>query len=204
MAVSASALGRLTRTPSGFAALAVVAGGIAGLAIFSRAGLFGLTDGLVVARAFGSYGIPVDDLHEMARPGVLPSAGELSFIDATPTATQYLWQALTTLPGAVLTAGALFLLGRLLWQARGGAYVPRVARQARGLGWWLLIGGILAAAVEEIAMIRLLDTVALQVDTAFRLREAPVVVLLAGLGMLLVGSVLRDGVRMREDLEGTV
>ncbi|WP_049560454.1 hypothetical protein [Nonomuraea sp. SBT364] len=197
-------LGRLIRLPSVFAILTLIAGLATGLAVFSRAGFLGIDRGHVVARAFEAYGIPVEGISAMARPGVLASAGELTFVDGTPSALQHLWQALTVLPTAVLTAGAFVLLCRLLWAARGGAYVFPVGRRLRGLGWWLLAGGLLAAAVEELAMIMLLDSVATQVDTAFRLRGVPVLVLLAGLGMLVLGNVLRDGARMREDLEGTV
>ncbi|GGO65095.1 hypothetical protein GCM10012289_15970 [Nonomuraea cavernae] len=116
---------------------------------------------------------------------------------------QYLWQALTTFPGFVVAAGAFFLLWRLLWSARAGVYLPRVARQVRFLGWWLLVGGLLAPQIEHVAMMRLLDTVAVG-EAGHLPGEISLVVPLIGLGLLALASILRDGVRMREDLEGTV
>ncbi|ACZ88111.1 DUF2975 domain-containing protein [Streptosporangium roseum] len=205
MATPHSAIGRVARQPAVFAALVLVTGVITGMVLCSRAGLFGLTFDSVVARSPNSYGIPLDHpaFTEMTRPGVMASAGDLRFIDGSPDTGQYLRQALTTFPGFVVTAGAFFLLWRLLWRARGGVYIPQAARQVRFLGWWLLVGGLLAPQIENFATMRLLDTLAVD-EATYWVREIPLVVPLVGLGLLALAGVLRDGVRMRDDLEGTV
>ncbi|MEV4188842.1 hypothetical protein AB0J28_46155 [Streptosporangium canum] len=195
----------MARQPAVFAALALVTGVITGMVLYSRAGFFGLAYDLVVAQSPDYYGIPLDDpaFTQMARPGVMASASGLEFIDGSPDAGQYLWQALTTFPGFVVTAGAFFLMWRLMWRARGGVYIPQVARRVRFLGGWLLAGGLLAPQIENFAMMRLLDTMAVG-EAGYRTGEIPLVVPLVGLGLLALAGILRDGVRMREDLEGTV
>ncbi|MFC7646221.1 hypothetical protein ACFQX6_40750 [Streptosporangium lutulentum] len=128
-------------------------------------------------------------------------ASNTSTVPLTPS--QYLWQALTTFPGFVVAVGAFFLIWRLMWRARGGVYMPQVARRVRFLGWWLLVGGLLAPQIENFAMMRLLDTMAMGV-ASYQIREIPLVVPLVALGLLALVGILRDGVRMREDLAGTV
>ncbi|WP_433212582.1 hypothetical protein [Microtetraspora malaysiensis] len=205
MTTQHSTIGRVARRPAVFAVLVLVTGVITGVALYSRAGFFGLTRRVVVAQSPNGYGIPLDHpaFTQMTRPGVIASAHSLAFIDGSPDTGQYLWQALTTFPGFVVTVGAFFLLWRLLWRARGGVYIAQVARQVRFLGWWLLVGGLLAPQLENFAMMRLLDTMAVG-EASYRLGEIPLVVSLVALGLLALASILRDGVRMRDDLEGTV
>ncbi|MFI7636927.1 DUF2975 domain-containing protein [Nonomuraea sp. NPDC049400] len=193
------------RRPAVFAVLVLVTGVIAGMVLYSRAGFFGLTYQHVVAQSPGIYGIRLDEpaFTEGARPGVVASASDLQFIDGSPETGQYVLQVLTTFPGFLVTAGAFFLLWRLLWRARDGVYLPQVARQVRVLGWWLLIGGLLAPQMEHFAMMALLDTMTVN-EAHFGIKEIPVVVPLVGFGLLALANVLRTGVRMRDDLEGTV
>ncbi|MDP9847645.1 hypothetical protein [Streptosporangium lutulentum] len=195
----------MARQPTVLAVLILVTGVITGMVLYSRAGFFGLTYDLVVAQSPNGYGIRLDHpaYTQMARPGVMASANGLEYIDGSPDAGQYLWQALTTFPGFVVAVGAFFLIWRLMWRARGGVYMPQVARRVRFLGWWLLVGGLLAPQIENFAMMRLLDTMAMGV-ASYQIREIPLVVPLVALGLLALVGILRDGVRMREDLAGTV
>ncbi|MEV4569459.1 DUF2975 domain-containing protein [Nonomuraea sp. NPDC049419] len=205
MAALHGTLGRAARRPAVFAVLVAVTGVITGMVLYSRAGLFGLTYPHVVAQSPAGYGIGLDEpaFAAEALPGVKAMAGDLHFMDGTPDAGQYILQALSTLPGFVVTAVAFFLLWRLLWRAREGAYLPQVARQVRVLGWWLFAGGLLAPQIEHVAMMALLDTMAAN-ESHYLPREIPVIVPLVGVGLLALASVLRTGVRMRDDLEGTV
>jgi hypothetical protein len=205
MTTQHSTIGRVARQPTVFAVLVLVTGVITGMVLYSRSGFFGLTHRVVVAQSPNGYGIPLDHsaFTQMIRPGVMASASGLEFIDGSPDTGQYLWQALTNFPGFVVAAGAFFLLWRLLWRARGGVYIPQVARQVRVLGWWLLIGGLLAPQLEHFAMMRLLGTMAVG-EAHYQPREISLVVPLIALGLLALASILRDGVRMRDDLEGTV
>jgi Protein of unknown function (DUF2975) len=205
MATQHSTIGRVARQPTVFAVLILVTGVITGMVLYSRAGFFGLTYDLVVAQSPNGYGIRLDHpaYTQMARPGVMASANGLEYIDGSPDAGQYLWQALTTFPGFVVAVGAFFLIWRLMWRARDGVYMPQVARRVRFLGWWLLVGGLLAPQIENFAMMRLLDTMAMG-EASYQIREIPLVMPLIALGLLALAGILRDGVRMREDLAGTV
>lgn len=205
MAAQHSTVGRMARRPAIFVTLVLIAGAITGLVLYSRAGLFGLTGRHVMAQSPGSYGIGLDEpaYTDGARPGVTAEASELRFFDWSPDTGQYVLQALTTFPSSVLAIGAFFLLWRLLWRARDGVYLPQVAAQVRVLGWWLLAGGLLAPQIEHFAMMALLDTMAAN-EAHFGPKEIPVIVPLVGLGLLALANVLRTGVRMRDDLEGTV
>ncbi|MFI6817437.1 hypothetical protein ACIBG7_33915 [Nonomuraea sp. NPDC050328] len=205
MAAQHGTMGNIARRPAVFAGLVLATGVITGLVLYSRAGFFGLTHQHVVAQSPSSYGISLAEppFTEMARPGVVALAGDLRFIDGSPDTGQYILQALTTFPGFAVTVGAFFLLWRLLWRARDGVYLPQVAAQVRVLGWWLLAGGLLAPQIERFAMMTLLDTMTVN-ESSFGIKEIPMIVPLVGLGLLVLASVLRTGVRMRDDLDGTV
>ncbi|MEU6714384.1 hypothetical protein ABZ897_23195 [Nonomuraea sp. NPDC046802] len=180
-------------------------GVITGMVLYSRAGFFGLTFPHVVAQSPSIYGIGLDEpaFTEGARPGVVALASDLQFIDGSPDTGQYILQALTTFPSFAVTVGAFFLLWRLLWRARAGVYLPQVAGQVRVLGGWLLVGGLLAPQIEYFAMMALLDTMTVN-ESFYGVKEIPLIVPLVGLGLLALANVLRTGVRMRDDLEGTV
>ncbi|MFI6532532.1 DUF2975 domain-containing protein [Nonomuraea sp. NPDC050547] len=200
-----SVLGR-ARRPAIFALLVAATGAITGMVLYSQAGLFGLGSRLAVARSPHGFGISLDGhpaFTQGALPGVHVSAGSVEFFTGSPGTVQYIWQALTTVPTFLVTAVAFFLVWRLLWRARQGVYLPRVVGQVRLLGWCLLIGGLLAPQLEHFAMMRLLDTLARN-ESFYGPANASLAVPLLGLGLLAVASVLRDGVRMRDDLEGTV
>lgn len=165
---------------------------------------FGFGRDFVSVTSYSSYGLPVGQSAEWARPGVDVLASELSYLDGSPTAAQRVLEVLTAAPSLVVADGVIVLLWVLLWRARHGVHRPRVAGLLRGLGWWLFAGGVAAAAVQEFARLRLLESVALGESPSFGLRELEPAWLLAGLALLVVGHMLRDATRMREDLEGTV
>ncbi|MFC4006140.1 hypothetical protein ACFOY2_02830 [Nonomuraea purpurea] len=195
----------MARRPVVFAVLVLVTGVIIGMVLYSRAGFFGLTVPHVAAQSPSIYGIGIDEpaFTEGARPGVVALASDLRFIDSSPDTGQYILQALTTFPSFAVTVGVFFLLWRLLWRARAGVYLPQVAGQVRVVGWWLLAGGLLAPQIEYFAMMALLDTMTVN-ESYYGVKEIPLIVPLVGLGLLALANVLRTGVRMRDDLEGTV
>ncbi|MBF8184211.1 DUF2975 domain-containing protein [Nonomuraea sp. K274] len=192
----------MAHRPVVFAVLILVTGVITGMVLYSRAGFFGLTRQYVVGLSPNGYSIGLDE-PGTTRPGVATVARDLQFIDGSPDTGQYVLQVLTTFPSFVVTVGAFFLLWRLLWRAREGVYLPQVSRQVRVLGWWLLAGGLLAPQIEHFAMMTLLDTMTVN-EAYFGVKEIPVIVPLVGLGLLALASVLRTGIRMRDDLEGIV
>ncbi|MFG2002484.1 DUF2975 domain-containing protein [Spirillospora sp. NPDC048911] len=116
---------------------------------------------------------------------------------------------LTGLPAFVLYLGAMALLWRLVRGAAAlGPFHRTNARRLRFTGWWLLAGGVLAHTCEYVAETWL-------VHEMYRPGKAPDLrleitallpwsLLLTGIGLLTVARILEVGVRMHEDLEGTV
>ncbi len=69
---------------------------------------------------------------------------------AHPGIGQHLLYSLTTLPGLLLWGGILLLLWRLIViSSRGGPFTLRVASAMRGLGWFIMAGAVLSAAIEQ-------------------------------------------------------
>jgi hypothetical protein len=127
---------------------------------------------------------------------------------AHPTISQSLAAMLTQLPTTLLFLGALYFAQRLTRiAARDGVYTAQAARLLLILGWWLLAGELAATAIEALARMSLLSQlVTWTVDwgqwfVAWYL-SWPVVFI--GLGLITLARVMRIGVSMRADLEGTV
>ncbi|MFF4989428.1 DUF2975 domain-containing protein [Streptosporangium saharense] len=85
-----------------------------------------------------------------------------------------------------------------------GAYTPDVVRGLRSLAWWLLAGAVLAPIVQDIANAQLLRTLSADYSYTFQLPDISLAAVLTGLGLITLTRVMRNAVRMREDLEGLV
>jgi hypothetical protein len=140
--------------------------------------------------------------------GVRINWSTASVCAAHPSVGESLAAALTQLPTALLFLGAFFLAERLTRSAaRDGVYTVRIARLMLILGWWLLAGEVAATIVEAFARMSLLGgLVTWSVDWAqwFVAWYPSWSVVLVGLGLITFARVMRVGVCMREDLEGTV
>jgi hypothetical protein len=127
---------------------------------------------------------------------------------ARPTTAQHLAAALTALPIGLLRLGALYLAMRLARAAAcDGVHTAAAARQALLLGWWLLAGGLVATVAEAFARLNLLtQLVTWHVDWG----QWPVAwsvswsVAWIAVGLIVFARIMRIGVEMRADLEGTV
>jgi hypothetical protein len=113
---------------------------------------------------------------------------------------------LMSLPSLVLFLSFLVLIRRLLKAAGrpGALYSPDPARRLRVLGWYLTVGAVAAGIIETAA-----EGAAVADQTSlswFNPSEfhLSVPALLVGLGLITVATVVRIGVTMREDLDGTV
>ncbi|WNI26726.1 DUF2975 domain-containing protein [Streptomyces sp. ITFR-16] len=123
-----------------------------------------------------------------------------------PSAGQKLLQAAGTLPPVILALGGLWLLNRLLQgAAREGVYTARTASRLRVLGWWTLVGGLVAAAAQAASQAALLATLA-AADGASpgNVWDVPLLSPLVGLGLLTFARIVRAGTAMREDIEATI
>ncbi|WAX78666.1 hypothetical protein [Streptomyces sp. KMM 9044] len=122
---------------------------------------------------------------------------------------QRLLGVLSRTPSLILLAGGLILLNRLLHSAtRVGIYTARTASKLQVLGWWLLLGSIAAALTQAIAQAALLSTLAesipLSAESVLNTAKLPGLAVVTALGLLAFARIMRVGVAMREDIEGTV
>ena len=146
------------------------------------------------------------------RPPADGLAGNVSFAtDAglpvaihQPDPGQYVLGVLERLPTLAVYAVFFVLLWRLVRTARhGGPYSPSVVRGLRRLGALLLAGTLLAAMVEALAEGWLSASLLPAYGFVFHY-DLPGGAVIGGASLLAVSEVVRRGVRMREDLEGTV
>ncbi|MFE3496272.1 hypothetical protein ACFXOS_24890 [Streptomyces sp. NPDC059175] len=126
-----------------------------------------------------------------------------------PTSGQRLLGLLGDLPSLLLLVGGLLLLSRLLRSAvKNGVYTTRTASKLRLLGWWVLIGSMVAGLAEATAHAALLatltDDIPFSTETVLQASSLPYLQALTALGLLTFARITRAGAAMREDLEGTV
>ncbi len=148
-----------------------------------------------------------------AEPGarLQPANAPLSACALHPGLGQHLLYSLTAVPQVLLWAGILLLLGRLLMIARRrGPFAVPVAAAARALGWYIIVGSVLAAAIGQLATGLLLDSLVAPgpegagwIATA-ALRALVPVPALAGAALLTFARIVRLGAAMEDEIEGTV
>ena len=124
---------------------------------------------------------------------------------------QHLPYSLTAMPQALLWGGILFLLWRLLVAARrGGPFTARVAGAMRVLGWYIIAGSVIAAAIEQLAMVLLLGSLVaprpegIGLVAVAALRALVPVPALAGAALLTFARIVRLGAAMDDEIQGTV
>ncbi|MFI5976256.1 DUF2975 domain-containing protein [Streptomyces sp. NPDC051452] len=176
--------------------------------------------GLVVAVVHGSWGgfnvcIADESSSSSATPGgfAAESGAQVESIPrycaGAPDAHLRILDALSSLPSTLLLISGLYLLHRFLRGAEGeGVYTARTASRLRLVGWWLLAGSLVVEFAEANARAALLAALAKDVDFSagivLSMWHFPYLAVLTGLGVLTFARITRQGVSMREDLEGLV
>lgn len=127
----------------------------------------------------------------------------------SPGAHLVLLHQLGTLPSAFLLISGLFLLERLLrGAARDGVHTERTASRLRLLGWWLLVGSLVAAITEANAGAALLAALSrtshFTAGAWLEMWTPPYLAVPAGLGLLVLARITRVSPVLREDLEEVV
>ncbi|MGW2781413.1 DUF2975 domain-containing protein [Streptomyces populi] len=186
-------------------------------------GVFGsmFLDGVHVL-GIGDKSVCVTDTTETVGTDVEPhmgfraAPGATTGLDASPryctddpSTVQSLLNTATEVPAFVFTVGALLLVLRLIRGAEGdGLYTARTAERLRRVGWWLLAGSVLAAIGQSVSEKALLGSLSRGGDVSALSGlfswDAPYMAILTGLGVLSFARIMRVGVTMREDLDGTV
>jgi Protein of unknown function (DUF2975) len=144
-----------------------------------------------------------------ARPGNSVSfVGALHACANNPTPGEQALNYVAGLPTVLFWAGLLFLLWRMLVTARrNGPFTPRVAAALRRLGWFIIIGSTAAAVVQGIATDALVAMMTNVGQPFASLIEVPLrlpVPVLTGAALLTFARIVRAGVAMDAEIQGTI
>ena len=124
-----------------------------------------------------------------------------------PTAAQVALAAAIDLTQLALLIAVMWLLRSIVRSVRvGDPFGSRAVRQLRGIAGVLLVGGPIVAGINEGLRTELFDRLspAQQTGTGTAGYSVPGALLIAGLGALILAEVFAHGLRLREDVEGTV
>jgi Protein of unknown function (DUF2975) len=148
--------------------------------------------------------------HIATQPGASVSInGALQACAPHPSFYQRLLYTLTGLPSVLVWAGVLFLLWRLVRAATlNGPFTGSIAVGMRRLGWFIIIGSLVAASAQGAATDALLNSL-LREQNAFgdavpRFLSVLPVPLLAGAALLAFARIIRLGAAMDEEMQATV
>ncbi|MER5274774.1 DUF2975 domain-containing protein [Streptomyces sp. NPDC002809] len=192
---------RLTRT------LATVTFGLAvlcGLAFLGKGASHMLDDGAVCVKtgfwansSLGPEGPPVGK-------GVDVSSSTARLCQDSPSVGQRAADLGSELPWLLFGALALLLFSRLVTGVlEQGPFTDTVARRLSALGWLVAVGTPLAGLVVGSSQSWLAGSMAPVVGSGLGF-SGPTALVLAGLGAVIMGRIMREGVRMREDVEATI
>ncbi|MET4923509.1 DUF2975 domain-containing protein [Streptomyces sp. PSRA5] len=191
---------RLTRT------LASVTFGLAvlcGLAFIGTGVTHMLDDGAVCVRtgfwanATLEGGLPVGK-------GVEASSSAATLCQNSPSVGQRAGDLGGELPWLLFGSLALLLFSRLLKAVlEQGPFTDAVSRRLTVLGWSVALGTPLTGLVVGWSQSWLVGSMAPIVGSGPTV-SGPMVLVLAGLAAVIMGRIMGEGVRMREDLEGTI
>jgi hypothetical protein len=156
--------------------------------------------------------VPLDQAGGLEGPSHLPDgvsvdlSARVQALVEEPTATQAMLHLATTLPTRCVVIAMLFLLVRVVRQARrGDPFTAGNVRLLRQLGVTVIVGGIVSDVIEEMAFRALVGPIV----------DGPVGGFvwsgfvwsgwwLVGVAFLAIAEVVSRGLRMRVELEGVI
>lgn len=163
----------------------------------------GVDDGAVCvqtgfwANAALADGLPVGE-------GVKATSSAARLCQDGPSAAQRAADLGGKLPWLLFASLALLLFSRLLNAVvQLGPFTDAVARRLSFLGWFVTVGTPVAGFVAGWSESWLVDSMVPMGGSGVTV-SGPQVLILAGLAAVIMGKIMREGVRMREDLEGTI
>lgn len=143
-----------------------------------------------------------------ARSGVSTVARQIELCDSSPSAAQHVWAAVGTGPEFLYPFGFLGLAWHLTRVARRrGLFSPDVALAVGRLGLYVLIGAVAVSLLRMWADSRLIATMDRQshgLNAALGFFHLSWAILFAGFGLLTVGRVMAQSVRMQREIDATV
>jgi hypothetical protein len=136
--------------------------------------------------------------------GQLDSPVETSVVVDYPSPWQFALWVLIRLPSIAVYLTFFVLLYRLVRRARAeGPFTTAAADRLRRLGGVLVVTALVAAALEGVARGLLAATVTSR-HTFVLSWDFPGYAGIGGVGLIAVAEVVRRGVLLREDVEGTI
>ncbi|MCX4966832.1 DUF2975 domain-containing protein [Streptomyces sp. NBC_00654] len=136
--------------------------------------------------------------------GVKASSSATRLCQDGPSTGQRAADLGSELPWLLFGTLALLLFSRLLKTVQlQGPFTEVVAQRLSVLGWFIAVGTPLAGLVVGWSQSWLVASMAPMVGSGPTVSGSQELVL-AGLAAVIMGKVMREGVRMREDLEGTI
>lgn len=136
--------------------------------------------------------------------GVEASSSTARLCQSGPSAAQRAADLGGRLPWLLFASLSLLLFSRLLKAVLvQGPFTDTVARRLSVLGWFVTVGTPLAGLVAGWSESWLVASMVPMLSSEPTVSE-PQVLILAGLAAVIMGKIMREGVRMREDLEGTI
>jgi len=146
-----------------------------------------------------------------ARPGAtLYNWGTYQACASHPTIGLRVWYTLVGLPSVIFWACLLWMLWRLLGAARSrGPFTSQVAAALHRLGWFIIVGAAVAAAIHGLALDVVLNSLFrprvgygdVLTDPLSALVPVPVI---AGAAMLTFARIIRAGEAMDEEIRATI
>lgn len=136
--------------------------------------------------------------------GVKASSSAARLCQDSPSVAQRAADLGAELPWLLFASLALLLFSRLLKAVLlQGPFTDAVAQRLTVLGWFVTVGTPLTGLIAGWSQSWLVDSMAPIVGSGPTV-AGPQVLVLAGLAAVIMGKIMREGVRMREDLEGTI
>ncbi|WP_224059061.1 DUF2975 domain-containing protein [Streptomyces kanamyceticus] len=177
---------------------------LGGLAFAGKAVTHMLDDGAVCVRtdfwgnaSLGPEGLPVAD-------GVKATSSTARLCQDGPSTGQRAADLGGQLPWLLFVALAMLLFSRLLdGVVKEGPFTETVARRLTVLGWFVVVGMPVASLVVGWSHSWLVASMAPIVGSGPTF-DGPMELVFAGLAAVILGRIMHQGVRMREDLEGTI
>ncbi|MFJ9030764.1 DUF2975 domain-containing protein [Streptomyces sp. NPDC102274] len=191
---------RLTRTLASVTfALAV----LCGLAFFGKGFIHMADDGAVCVQTdFWRNASLADDLP--IGKGVEMFSSAATLCQDSPSVGQRAAELGGALPWLLFGSLALLLFSRLLKAVLlQGPFTDAVSQRLSALGWFVTLGTPLAGLVVGWSQSWLVGSIVPIVGSGPTI-SGPLELVLAGLAAVIMGKIMREGVRMREDLEGTI
>ncbi|MFE9560253.1 DUF2975 domain-containing protein [Streptomyces sp. NPDC006487] len=136
--------------------------------------------------------------------GVDASSSAARLCQNSPSAAQRAADLGSRLPWMLFASFALLLFSRLLDAVVSqGPFTNKVARRLTVLGWSVTVGTPLTGFVVGWSESWLVDSMVPMGGSGLTVSD-PQVLILPGIAAVILGKIMREGVRMREDLEGTI